>query len=384
MKVYKNTTVYEESKKRIRTIFEEFDNVIVGASGGKDSTTVLELTLEVAKEMNRLPINVLWLDQEAEWNETYNYMKEVFNREEVIPYWMQIPFRLFNSASFNTDWLKVWDEEEEDKWIRPKEDIAYKENVYGSDRFAALFPAIADYHFPEGYAYIAGVRAQESLARYVCTTTTAKYKDITWAAKSGNKGIGYRFYPIYDWSAEDIWSVIAKKGWKYNKMYDKFYQYGVPFSDMRISNLHHETAYRSLFILQELDRDLYNKLVKRLPGIDTFGKLQEDVQIYKLPEMFATWAEYRDYLLENLIREDLKVHFEKRFYSKDKDGKLKQGGEKWARYHVNEILANDWTGTKNSNHKIRLKLEKYKDEGRYKYRGLRTNQEELKGNTPKA
>lgn len=103
MKVYKNTNVYEESKERIRTIFKEFDNVIVGISGGKDSTTILEVTLEVAREMGRLPLNILWIDQEAEWTDTADYVKEVMYRKEVVPFWMQIPFKIFNSASFQRD-----------------------------------------------------------------------------------------------------------------------------------------------------------------------------------------------------------------------------------------------------------------------------------------
>jgi hypothetical protein len=38
---------------------------------------------------------------------------------------------------------------------------------------------------------------------------------------------------------------------------------------MGVSNLHHETAVRSLFHLQEIDGDLYERVVQRLPGVDT-------------------------------------------------------------------------------------------------------------------
>ena len=47
-KVYLNKTVYEESLDRIRFVFDEFPNVVVCFSGGKDSTVCLELSLIVA------------------------------------------------------------------------------------------------------------------------------------------------------------------------------------------------------------------------------------------------------------------------------------------------------------------------------------------------
>ena len=51
-KIYKQKNVYEAAKERINYLFNEFDNVVVGFSGGKDSTCVLNLALEVAEERN--------------------------------------------------------------------------------------------------------------------------------------------------------------------------------------------------------------------------------------------------------------------------------------------------------------------------------------------
>ena len=70
MNFYKDINVLDEAKIRINRIYDEFDNVIVGFSGGKDSTCVLNLALEIAKERNRLPQKVMFVDQEAEWQNT--------------------------------------------------------------------------------------------------------------------------------------------------------------------------------------------------------------------------------------------------------------------------------------------------------------------------
>lgn len=87
MKVYKKQSVYDAALDRIRYLFDEFPNVIVGFSGGKDSTVVLELALIVAREKNRLPLDVLFIDQEAEWQALsrgyeYNRFRYASKREE--------------------------------------------------------------------------------------------------------------------------------------------------------------------------------------------------------------------------------------------------------------------------------------------------------------
>ena len=54
-----STSVLEESKNRIRNCINRFDKVVVSFSGGKDSTIVLNLAVEIAKEMNKLPVEVV-------------------------------------------------------------------------------------------------------------------------------------------------------------------------------------------------------------------------------------------------------------------------------------------------------------------------------------
>ena len=66
MKIYSKENVHTEAIKRINRLFDDFENVVVGFSGGKDSTVCLNLTLMVAEQRNRLPLKVVWVDQEAE------------------------------------------------------------------------------------------------------------------------------------------------------------------------------------------------------------------------------------------------------------------------------------------------------------------------------
>lgn len=124
--IYKEETVFEEALNRIRWIFDEHEDIIVSMSGGKDSTVVFNLALMVAREKNRLPLKVFWLDQEAEWQHTVDYMDWVMRLPEVEPYWYQIPFDFTNSLSANSNFLKVFDEEKKSMWVHDKTDISIK------------------------------------------------------------------------------------------------------------------------------------------------------------------------------------------------------------------------------------------------------------------
>ena len=194
MKIYKNTTVLEESLNRIRFLFDEFEEVVGGFSGGKDSTVVLNLALQVAEEKNRLPLKVFWIDQEAEWQHTVDYCEKVFSDPRVEPMWFQIPMVWYDNVSFKKDKIYIW--KEGDKWIRPKSEKSIKENIYLDFGFHELFERIFRVHFKQSACYLSGVRTQESPKRFMSLTSALTYKTITWG-KVLNKNLKhYTFYPI--------------------------------------------------------------------------------------------------------------------------------------------------------------------------------------------
>lgn len=352
MKYYQQQNVYDAALDRIRWLFDEFPNVIVGISGGKDSTVVYNLSMQVAREKGRLPLKVLFVDQEAEWQATIDQVELIMNDPDVEPMWMQMPIKLFNATSATDHWLYCWDPKEEDRWMRERVPYAYTENVYGTDRFAKLFEKIISVEFPDvKTCYIAGVRTEESPARFTALTSDVTYKGETWGKILNKKLEHYTFYPIYDWSFTDVWKAIHDNGWSYNDIYNAQYNYGMSPRNMRVSNVHHETSVHSLFYMQEVEGETYNKLTQRISGIDMAGKLgKDDYYIHKLPFMFKDWEEYRDHLLKNLITEpDWIERFEKRFKQQEdlygdtflKDAMLKN--------QIQAILTNDWEGIKLSN-----------------------------------
>lgn len=350
MRMYHSQNVYDAAMERINWLFDEFPNVVCSVSGGKDSTVIFNLCLQVAREKNRLPLSVFWLDQEAEWQATVDQIKLWMYNPDVNPLWMQFPFRLFNATSVEDHWLDCWNPNKKDIWVHPHVDISFKDNVYGTDRFHDMFPAIINKIFVSKKAcFVAGMRCEESPTRTMAMTYTAKYKWITWCARMGKEH--YTFYPIYDWSYSDVWKAIHNNSWPYNRIYDAQYRYGLPLKSMRVSNVHHETSVESLFYAQEVEPETYERIVRRIQGIDMAGKMGfKDYYVGELPAMFSSWREYRDYLLNHLIsKPEWKAGFQKWFQKFD--DALGQDGitrPLWTGM-VNAILCNDWEGIKLGN-----------------------------------
>lgn len=361
MKIYKTTNVFDEALNRIRYLFDEFDEVWVSYSGGKDSTVIYHLAKIVAREKGKLPLKVVFLDQEAEYQATIDLVKEVMYDEDVEAYWLQVPIKLFNATSSQQEWLLCWEEGVE--WIREKDPISYKENVWGTDRFADFFLRfIAKEAGNKKVCWLTGVRTEESPSRFLGLTTSSTYKWITWGKKNPYNKNTFSFHPIYDWSYTDVWKAIHDNGWKYNKIYDYQYQHGVKINDMRVSNLHHETAVHHLFFLQEVEPNTYERLTKRVHGMDTAGKFgKEDYFIYELPFMFRDWKEYRDYLLEKLIMDKHRERMRKQFERTERRYIPAVKPETIYKTHINIIMTNDYHGTKlkNAESSWRLKLKDY-------------------------
>lgn len=339
---YTGQDVMTAARERVSWIFDEFENVGVNFSGGKDSTVVFHLALEEATKRGRLPLKVMFIDQEAEWNATVEYIRSIMSRPDVEPHWLQLPFRMFNATSAQDEWLTCWEPGQEDKWMRPREPNAIIENIYGVDRFDELFTAWQARTYGEaGGCSIGGVRSEESPARATGLTHWPAYKWVTWG-RVGVKGKTFTLYPIFDWSSDDVWTAIAREGWPYNRIYDLQYQYGLPVRNMRVSNLHHETAVQNLWSLQEIEPDTYARLVARIGGIDMAAKMGvADYFVKELPYMFRDWREYRDYLLDKLVEPDKRAIMAKQFARQDAIYADAIGWKLW-RTHVRCILTNDY------------------------------------------
>ncbi len=305
MKIFLKQNTFDAALDRIRYLFAEFPTVICNVSGGKDSTVCLNLCMQVAREMKRLPLPVMWIDQEVEWQGTVDYCDWVMRLKDVRPMWLQVPMIITNNASSIVEYNHCWRESEKDKWTHPKSDISLKENVYGTDRFHDLFHAVIRYHYPNQRAcYITGMRAEEAPKRFLAVTDSASYKWITWA-RVLSKDEYYSFHPIYDWTVTDVWKAIHDNKWKYNVVYNDLYRLGIAPTRMRISNLHHETSIRGLLLVQEIEPVTWSRIADRISGANAIKHIKNSAFTCPstLPFMFKNWDDYLRHIIDSFVLE---------------------------------------------------------------------------------
>lgn len=328
--------VLEAAQKRIAFLFDNYDNISLSFSGGKDSTALFHLVNAEATRRNRKFI-LYFQDQEAEYQGTIDFVEWAMTQPNVIPYWYQVPIFMTNAASQQQLFLWAWGEGEE--WVRDKHPVAihsiehkypkrfYKFNLWVGQQLRKL---------PGSFVSIIGLRAEESPDRRF--VMFGENSELFWLRR---KTEPHKAYPIIDWLYTDVWKYLIDNNLKYNRIYDKMYMLGGNLRYFRVSNLVHEKAFRCLTDLQELEPETYDKLERRLKGVHTaaiYGKENLMYSIKELPDNFKTWKEYKDFLLSS-IHPDLKRIFEyqwSRFGDTDDVGACK--------YMVKRILLCDWEG----------------------------------------
>ena len=91
---YVQQNVYEALQERLRFLFEEFDNIYISFSGGKDSGLLLNLVLDFRRKYFPWKvIGVFHQDFEAQYTVTTEYVERTFERikQEAELYWVCLP-----------------------------------------------------------------------------------------------------------------------------------------------------------------------------------------------------------------------------------------------------------------------------------------------------
>ena len=325
MKTYNNKDVYTAAKERIEYIFDEFEHICISFSGGKDSGTVLNMCIDEARKRKR-KIGVLFIDLEAFYKKTIEFVERMLenNKDVLEPYWICLPMESPNSLSYLEPTWIWWDKEKEPIWVRPmpKKEYVINEENNPLDFYKKNMP-FEEFikHFGNWYgkgektATLVGIRTDESLNRFrAIAGTKSMYKDKNYSTKVTENV--YNFYPIYDWSVEDIWTYNGKFQKDYNKLYDLFYKAGVSIHKMRVDEPFGNEAKAGLSMFRVIEPDTWAKVVNRVSGAN-FGNIYSGNKImnahYKLPKNH-TWKSFTFFLLDTLppeISEHYKIKFSK-------------------------------------------------------------------------
>jgi predicted phosphoadenosine phosphosulfate sulfurtransferase len=136
-------------------------------------------------------------------------------------------------------------------------------------------------------------------------------------------------YPIYDWAVDDVWTANFKFGFDYNRLYDLFFEAGVPVAAMRVASPFNDQAIGTLALYRSIEPSIWARMVGRVNGAN-FASIYGGTDAVgwknvKLPKGH-TWRSYVEFLLKSLPTE-MRRNYEEKFatslqFWRDKGGVL--------------------------------------------------------------
>jgi predicted phosphoadenosine phosphosulfate sulfurtransferase len=257
------------ARRRIARLFDEFDLVAVSFSGGKDSTVALNLTVEEAERRGRLPLDVVFWDEEALPPETIEYCERVSRDPRLRFRWYCLPVQHRNACSRTSPYWHPWAPESQSLWCRDLPQHALTV-LNGFNR--QPLPLCNGLIFPDRsrrVAVVMGIRADESLRRY---RSVAHRTEDNWFSTDPEAPHVTLAKPIYDWRTDDVWTAPLQLGWDYNRTYDVLSRLGIPKHSQRVCPPYGEEPLRGLWMYAQGWPGLWEKMTRRVPGARTAAR----------------------------------------------------------------------------------------------------------------
>ncbi len=328
-KKYLEKNVLDASLERLEIIFKNFNNIYFSVSGGKDSSVMVQLANIVAKKMNR-KFDVLFIDLEAQYRNTIEHVEELKRLSQIRDFYhITLPIALRNAVSvLQPKWI-CWEEESSYLWVRdmPKNSINVNNCPFQwfkkGEEFEEFIVQFANWYQKKYKGKVAcgvGIRTDESLNRFRTIAFQNKkitYEDYNWTTKvkiSERHIDAYNFYPIYDWTAEDIWGAVSQLNLKFNNIYELMYKNGVSIYEQRLCQPYGDDQRNGLDQFKALEYDTWSRVLNRVNGVN-FGNIYCKTtalgNIKSCKPDFMSWQEYTVFLLESIgiYNEDLMMHY---------------------------------------------------------------------------
>lgn len=288
------TDVYTLALERTEYAMRRFDRCVVSFSGGKDSTAVLNIAIEVARKLGKLPVEAIFFDEEAISPLTEHYVRRVYNSDEVRLKWVCLPVKHRNACSRKNPFWYPWAPEDQEKWVRPMPPEATTlDDVPRYPRTLAGRPTIPEaigLFFPRAeygdVGMMMGIRGDESITRLMAIL--AKQRETKPYLRRWEDGYSegnlIKVYPIYDWTTQDVWTAPQLFGWDHNETYDLYEKAGVSRPAQRVAPPFGEEPLQNLWTYHECFPELWDKMSRRVPGVNT-ALMYSKTELYSFDEL---------------------------------------------------------------------------------------------------
>lgn len=328
-KKYLEKNVLDAAVERLEIVFQQFDNVYFSVSGGKDSSVMVQLANQVAGRLNK-KFDVLFVDLEAQYRYTVEHIEELKQLPQIRDFYhIALPIALRNAVSvLQPKWI-CWEEESKHLWVRdmPKDCINIKNCPFPwfkkGEEFEEFILQFATWYQEKYGGKVAcgvGIRTDESLNRFRTIALQDKkltFENYHWTTKLkiNEKHIDvYNFYPIYDWTADDIWGAVSRLDLKFNYIYELMYKNGLSIYEQRLCQPYGDDQKNGLDQFKALEYDTWGKVLNRVNGVN-FGNIYCKTtalgNIKSCKPDFMTWQEYTVFLMESIeiYNRDLMMHY---------------------------------------------------------------------------
>lgn len=327
-KEYLTINVYDALQERFHYLFQEFDNIYISFSGGKDSGVLLNMLMDFKRaNYPDRTIGLFHQDFEAQYSVTTQYIDRTFKRllPEVEAYWVCLPMAIRTALSSYEMYWYPWDDTKKDIWVRPMPEYPYVINLehpfthyryrmHQEDLAKQFGRFYKETHGNKKTVCLLGMRADESLQRYSgFLNKKYGYNGLFWISQQF-KDV-WCASPLYDWTVNDIWTANYRFSYDYNHLYDLYYKAGLTPDQMRVASPFNEYSKDSLNLYRVIDPEIWAKLVGRVQGAN-FGAIYGRTKAmgYRsitLPEGH-TWQSYTRFLLATLPKR-LQSNYIKKF-----------------------------------------------------------------------
>jgi len=314
-KHYLGISVLEATQKRIAWAFDTFPRLYVSFSAGKDSTVMLHLVMEEAIRRDR-KVGVLLVDLEGQYKLTIDHAQEMYAlyADHIEPYWVALPIALRNAVSVYEPKWTCWEPGREADWIRQPPAMAITDQGYFpfyryNMEFEEFVPAFGYWYAKQDGAQkltgcFVGIRTAESLNRWrTIAGHGTKFEGRNWTNYIGETL--WNIYPIYDWTAEDVWIYPGKFNKPYNHLYDRMHQAGLSIHQARICQPYGDDQRKGLWLFHIIEPETWARVVARVNGANQGARYAQEsgnilgrIKIDK-PEGH-TWESFAMMLLESM------------------------------------------------------------------------------------